>query len=76
MCQTSTKFKPPLMSEEQKENYVSMFQDLQDLVPCELFLIPKLKLVVNVWRYNDITTIQGESRDGLGKFQPTSQCFR
>lgn len=64
------------MSEEQKENCVSMFQDLQDLVPCEFFLIPKLKVMVNVWKYKDITTIQGESRDGLSKFQLTSRCFR
>jgi hypothetical protein len=76
MCQTATKFKPHLMSEDQNENCVNTFQDLQNLVPCEFSLFPKLKVVVNVWRYNDITTIQGESLDGLSKFQLTSQCFR
>ena len=55
---------------------VSTFQDLQDLVPREFFLFPKPKVVVNVWRYNDITMIQGDSLDGLSKFQLTSQCFR
>jgi len=65
MCQAATKFKPHLMSEEQNENCVNPFQDLQDLVPCEFFLFPKLKVVVNVWRYNDIITIQGELLDGL-----------
>jgi len=65
MCRTSTKFRLHLMSEEQKEYCVNMFQDLQDclhntpgLMPCEFFLFPKLKVVVIVWRCNDITTIQ------------------
>jgi hypothetical protein len=66
MCWTYTRFKPHLMSEEQKGNCVGTFQDFQDLVPCEFFLFPKLKVVVNVCRYNDTTTIQGESREGLG----------
>lgn len=83
MCQTATKFKPHPICEEQKENCVSMFQDLQDslrntsdLMPCEFFLFTKLKVVLIVWRCGDITMIQGKSRDGLGKFQRTSQCFR
>jgi hypothetical protein len=82
VCRAATKFKPHLLSEEQKENCVNVFQNLQDslhntphLVPCEFFLFPKLKVVLIVWRYNVITMIQGKSRNGLGKFQPTSQCF-
>jgi len=75
MCWTYINFKPCLMSEEQKGNCVNMFQDLQDLLPCEFFLFPKLKVLVKVWRYNDTTTIQGESQDGLGRFQLTLQCF-
>jgi hypothetical protein len=44
ICQTATKFTPQLLSEEQKENCVKTYQDLQDLlhtpdlVPCEFFL--------------------------------------
>ena len=54
------------MSEEQKDNCVNTFQDLQDLVPCELFLFPKLKVVVNVWRYNDMIPPQFKENNGMG----------
>jgi hypothetical protein len=53
------------MSEEQKENCVNMFQDLQDLVPCEFFLFPKLKVVVNVWRYDNTTRFKENHGMGL-----------
>jgi hypothetical protein len=68
MCWTCTKFKLCLMSEEQKEKCVNTFQDLQDLVPYEFFLFPKLKVLVNVWRCNDTTTIQGDHRTGSANF--------
>ena len=72
MHQNSAKFMPCLLSEEQKKNHVTCeFSGYKqnviphppyspDLVPWDLFLYPKLKMVLKGRNFNDITKIQAK----------------
>jgi hypothetical protein len=42
-----------------------------DLALCDFLLFPKLKMVLEGSRFNDVTMIQAKSQDALSEFQTT-----
>jgi hypothetical protein len=72
---------PCLLSEVQKKNHVTCeFSGYKqnvipdppcspDLVPCDVFLYPKLKMVLKGGNFNDITKIQAKLLGAIAKLQ-------
>lgn len=79
MHQNSAKFMPCLLSEEQKKNHVGCeFSGYKqnviphppyspDLMSCDFFLYPKLKVVLKGRNFNDITKIQTKLLGAIAK---------